>query len=227
MELSTVAQFRAAFYRLLGVESTDDALLENSETANEVADIYLTGGLRDAQRWMLDCGYGGWRKRSSALTWSGTDAADGGRYSALPDDFLRTCGSVRQSALREANGDRWGQEITDEENYLKGDYYYVRGSQLWLARSAAPPTVVYLEYHYTHPKFETGVTFDFPVDARMLAIAEAANAAKEEAWLPSGQETEQKIERALARARQKARGVCRQTKSPRVFQRPTRYSNRW
>jgi len=227
VELDTVARVVAAWYRLCGVESTDDALVLNGESAGDVAYTYLTRGCRNAQRWMLKMGYGGWLKRSSALTWSGTDAADGGRYATLPTDFLRAYGNQRMSALREADGDEWGQEIKAEDDQLKGNGYYFRGTQLWLARTAAPPATLYLDYHYTHPVWTSGVTIDFPVDARALIVAEGANVAKEESWLPMGPEGEQKIERALMRAREEARDIVRQGKGPRTFRKPYRAGNHW
>ena len=227
MELDTVGKIRAAFYRLTGTLSDDGALFENSEAVDEVADIYLTRGCRNAQRWLLKMGYGGWRKRTTALTWSGSDAADGGRYATLPSDFLRACGSERESALQEANGDTWGQEVGARDTKVKGDGYYVLGETLWLTRDASPPATLYLAYHYTHPAWTSAVEIDFPVDARALLVAEAANVAKEENWLPGGPEMEGKIERALMRAREEARDLARPTKQPRTFRKLPRIGNRW
>jgi hypothetical protein len=227
VELSTVVQLRNAFLRLVGTVANDSALVENGEALNEVADTYLTLGCREAQRWMLHMGYAGWRKRSSALTWLGSDAADGGRYCALPSDFLRAYGNQRVSALREANGDPWGVELLPDDELAKGNGYSIRGDTLWLARTAQPPTPVYLEYHYTHPLLASGVTLDFPVDARSLIVAEAANVAKEENWEPLGPDGEQKIERYLARARERARDIARANKGPRTLRKPRRLGNRW
>ena len=227
MEMDTVGKVKAEFYRLVGTLPDDGALVENSEAQDDVAYLYLTRGSRAAQRWMLKMGYGGWRKRSAALTWSGTDAADGGRYATLPTDFLRACGSQRQSALREANGDGWGQEIIVYDEQLEGDGYYFRGDTLWLARTAAPPTTLYLDYHYTHPAWSASVTIDFPMDARALIVAEAADAAKAENWLPGDQAMEVKIGRALAQAREEARDVARPSRQPRQFKKAPRWGNRW
>lgn len=229
MSLDTVAKIRYAFYRLVGTTGDDAALTDQGEATDDVAYLYLTRGVWAAQRWMLKMGYNGWYKRSSALSWTGTDATTGGRYWSLPSDFLRAFGDYRVSCLREANGDPWGQLITSpyDEGAVEGDYYYFRGDELWLARTAAPPTTLYLEYHHQHPAFSAAVTLDFPVEARPLIVAEAANLAKEEDWLPYGQEVEQKIERALIRAREEARDIARPTKAPRQFRRPIRYGNRW
>jgi len=227
VELDSVTKIREAFYRLLGTTEDDPFLVEQTEAVNDVAYGFLTRGTRDAQRTMLRLGYRGWRKRSSALTWTGTDAADGGRYSALPTDFLRAYGNRRVSALREASGDRWGSEIDADDDNFKGDYYYIRGEELWLARTASPPSPLYLDFHYKHPLWSASVTIDFPMDARWLIVAEAAATALAENWLPLDSDGEQKIERALMRAREEARSISRQTKSPRQFARSVRLGNRW
>lgn len=227
MELSTVARVVAAWYRLVGTVSNDDALAEQGESVNDVAYTNLTVGCREAQRWLLKCGSGEWRKRSAALSFSGTDAADGGRYATLPSDFLRAWGSGSESALVEADGDSWGQEVTSRDTQLKGDGYYIMGSTLWLTRSAAPPTTLYLLYHYVHPAWSASVTIDFPMDARSLIVAEAAQAAMAENWLPGDQAMERKIEVAVMRARERVRDICRPTKQPRQMRRAPRIGNRW
>lgn len=231
MELSTVAQHLRALYRLLGVTSSDDALTEQGEATDEVGYTYLTRGCRTAQRWMLDKGYSGWRKRSSAITWSGTEASDGGRYTALPDDFLRLYGDRRRrSALVSADGTQWGTEVDPTQDERRGDGYYLKNQQLWILRSASPPTTVYIDYHYTHPAWSSSLVdadIDFPMDVRPLIVAEAASAAMDESWLPGGPEMEAKIERALYRAQREALSVARQSKAPREFKRPHRMGDRW
>ena len=230
-DLDTVNKCVDAFYRLVGTVGTDPALTELGESTDEVAYTYLTRGTRVAQRWLLKMSYHGWRKRSAAITWSGTDAADGGRYLTLPSDFLRAAGTQQYSCLVEADGDRWGTMIEPEDAHLKGDYFYFRGStsgdQIWLARNASPPTTVYLEYHYIHPLWTASVTIDFPLEIRALFVAEAANEAKEENWLPGGREMETKIERALIRAKEEARDFARRSKQTRTIRKPPRYGNRW
>lgn len=230
MELTSVALLREAFYRLVGTTSGDGGLTEQGEGDDDVAYIALTQGIRSAQRWMLSCGYGGWKQRSAALTFLGTDAADGGRYVARPTDFLRADGDFRRSALVEADGTRWGQQIDARDAIARGNYWYIDGEQLWLGRQASPPTPVYLRYHYRHPVI-TAVLADasivFPVEARPLIVAEAANEAKEENWLLGGRELETKIERKLMRAREKARDIARPTKQPRQFQKPFKAASRY
>ena len=229
MELDSHARIRKALYRLVGTDEDDPALTAQDEAANEVADTFLTRGCRKAQRWMIKQGYDGWLKRSSALTWSGTDATDGGRYSALPSDFLRAFGNRRKSALTEADGDRWGTEIDPEQSTMQGNYYYVQGTRLWIARRASPPTTLYLWFHYMHPEWDNlaDAAIDFPLEARALIPATAADLAKEENWLPGGQEMKQAIARALAAAQEEARDIARPTKSPRRFRKPIRLGTHW
>ena len=225
MELDTVAKVLHAFYRLCGTDEDDPYLTDQGEATNEVAYTYLTRGCREAQRSMLDMGHSGWRKRTAALTWS-TDSVTGEQYVALPSDFLRAFGDHKRSALRDADGDQWGWENENGE-FEYGNFYYFRDYELRLGRRASPPSTLYLEYHYSHPLWNDSTTIDFPMDARWLIIAEAANTAKEENWLPGGPDMEVKIARALIHARQLARSVARVSKRPRQFRAPTRVGNRW
>lgn len=227
MELNTVDLIREAFYSLVNTDSTDQELQARGEATNERCDISLTRGCRKAQRFMLDKGYGGWRKRSSALSWTGTDATTGGRYATLPADFLKAYGNKRVSALRKANGDQWGMEIDAYNDFWKGNFYYFRGDEVWIGRTAVLPTTLYLEYHFLHPEWNDSVTIDFPIEARPLIVAEAANVAKNESWLPGDIELEAKIIRELTSARDEARDIARRSKALMEFKRPRRYGNRW
>ena len=58
-ELTTVAQFVDAFYRLVGTDTGDQSLTEQGESADDVAYINLTKGCRSAQRWMIRMGFQG------------------------------------------------------------------------------------------------------------------------------------------------------------------------
>jgi hypothetical protein len=234
MELDTTARVKAAFFRLVGTESDDSELTLLGEGSSDVVEIALTSGFRSAQRWMLDNGYQGWRKRSAAITWSGTDAADGGRYFTLPTDFLKAYGNKRISPLTEAGGKRWGGEQHPDYAQVKSNSFYFRGSndagmQIWLNRSATPPATLYLEYHYLHPSWTSlaDADIDFPLEIRSLGVAEAANEAMVEAWLPGGQELEVKILRALGLAQKKAMRTVRQSKKAREMRPPSRFGNRW
>ena len=97
MDLTTVAEHLEAWYRLVGSTSGDQALEEQNEATDEVGYINLTRGCRRAQRYMIRMGFGGWRKDSAALVFSGSDATTGGVFTALPADFLRAYGNDRRS----------------------------------------------------------------------------------------------------------------------------------
>ena len=235
-DLDTVAEIKAALYRLLGMTSADTGLKLQGEATDDVAYQLLTRGTRSAQRWLLRCGYVGWRKRSSALSFSGTDAADGGRSASLPTRFLRAYSPRdqwgRRSALVEASGDRWGNEIEAEERHLTGDLYYFFDTdgteQLWLARSAAPPATLYLEYHEAHVEWTSAIlasAIKFPLECRHLIASEAAVLGMDEAWFPGDSALAQSIERALFRDREHARDYARQGKGPRTLRRPMRFGN--
>lgn len=226
-DLDTVAEIVDAWYRLVASESGDQALEDQGEAVDDVAYINLTRGCRRAQRWMIRNGYQGWRKRSAALSFTGTDAADGGRKITLPTDFLRAYGNERRSALTQANGDRWGVQIEAEMDHMKGDHYYMRGEELWVTRSAELPTTLYLDYHYRHPEWHDSVTIDFPLEARSLISAEAAYTAMHDNWIPGGRDLEQKIARAMLTAQEEARHIVRSTKQPRTFNKVRRFGNRW
>jgi hypothetical protein len=240
-DLDTVAEHKAAWYRLIGTTSADGALAENSESADDVAYLFLTRGYRAAQAWLISEGMGErWRKRSSAITsWSGTDAADGGRYKEItsaggiatdflrPDSMRADGASPGRSALVEADGDPWGCEVEADQDYVKGDYYYLSADRLWLARTANVPSTVYFRYYYAHPAITSGTTsFDMPVALRWLSVAEAADAAANEGWLPGGTEQLSKIDRALGKARADARAQ-RRTRSPRRFKPPAKHASHW
>jgi hypothetical protein len=222
MDLDSVEKVKDAWYRLVGTNPDDAALTELGESEDDIAYQYLTRGCRKAQRYLLKQGYRGWHTRSSALSWSGTDAANGGQYTALPSDFLRAAGDERVSALREANGDPWGQQVDIRQGTLRGSGYYFKGDELWLTRGATPPTTLYLEYHTAHAAWTSVVTIDFPLEVRALIVAEGADAAMEENWLPGGREMEAKIDRALKRARLEAQDFARPTRQPRQFRKVRR-----
>ena len=215
-DLDSVTTIRDAFYRLVGTVPADTALSELSEGENDVAYLYLTQGCRDAQDYMLDQKYLGWRKRSDALTWTGTDATTGGRYSSLPSDYLRADGSRERSALVLVGGNRWGHQVEQEDDIIKGNYFYFIGDQLWLARGASPPTV-YLKFHYMHPEWTADVTIDFPLKARSLVVAYAADLASNENWFTGDAEEKTAIRKAVLQAENNARKYARQTKQGRQW----------
>jgi hypothetical protein len=232
VELDTVQKITDAFYRLVGTVEADTALVRRNEAVGEVAELCLTHGCRNAQRWMLRCGYGGWRKRSAALSFSGADATDGGRFTELPTDFLLAYGNQHpsRSALVEASGARWGRETEPEQDHLEGNLYYIRGDELWLARKASVPTTLYLDYHYRHPAWDDDLADEdivFPIEARPLIPAEAAYYGMSDNWLPGDRALETKIAGRRAQARDDARHVAKRTRQPRTILRPRRLASRW
>lgn len=230
-EFTTVEHHVDAWYRLVGSVANDQSLIEQGEDPDDVVYLNLTRGCRRAQRYMLRLGFGGWRKRTSALTFTGSDNLDGGvMVTALPSDFLRAYGDERRSALTRPNGDRWGFQVNERDDHLKGDTYYFRGHELWLGRTASPPTTLFLDYHYQHPIWDSQLQdgdIDFPLEARPLIPAEAAFVAMSDNWLPGGRELEQKIDRAVKVAQEEARHIARPTKQPRQFMKVRRFGNRW
>lgn len=242
MVLDTITKLRQAFYRACGSVSDDDALVENSEAVNDVAYLYLTRGVRAAQRFLIGVGLSHrWQKRSSAITsWSGADSTDGGRYkelgggSGIATDFLRlnqknAGGQSRPyGAIVEADGEPWGREITADESDLEGDYYYLKANRLWIARTASPPSTVYLDYLYLHAELSAATTsFDMPADAMHLALWESVDAARAESWFPLSTEGAVMIDQALRKAKDDAREIARQTRTPRQWKRPQRHGTKW
>lgn len=224
--LSSVALILKAFYRLVGTTTSDAALVEQGESADDVAYLCLNHGTEAAQRFMISCGMvERWRKRSSVLSWSGSDAADGGRYSTLPTDFLRFSMSGEQSSLMTANGERWGQEITADYDAMQGNFYYLKNDQLWIAVGASPPGSLYLDYQFRHPDFTSGVTINFPAEARGLCVAYAAQVALADAWFPDINEA--RVLRNVAFWEREARKISRRSRAPRTMTAPrvvgTRY----
>lgn len=239
-ELASVAEHVRAFYRATGALSGDDALIEQGEVADDVVYLALTRGFRACQRWLIDQSAGErWRKRSAAITtWSGSETTDGGRYvnlasgsapTAIATDFMRLDGDqTGRSALVQADGTPWGREVPADDDWRRGDYYYLAGDRLWLTRSASPPSTLYLRYYYSHPAISSATTtFDMAVDLRWLCIAEAVSAAVNEAWVPSGADGVVKSDRALEKAREEARRTLRRTREPRRMQGPQRYASHW
>lgn len=230
MELDTVAKIRSAFWRLVASESEDPSLTRREEVEDEVLYLYLTRGIRDAQRWMIKKGYHGWQKRSSALSFTGTDETTGGRYASVPTDFLRAYVTKDMSGIEEANGKPWGSYIETYDNYLEGDYFYFRGHELWLARKATPPATVYLRYHYLHPSLSSSfvdANLVFPLEARALIPATAAFLAMDEHWLPGSDDMTERITDALFKSRRTAEDVARVTKQPPNVRRKARQFTRY
>lgn len=225
--LSTIDEFRNAFYRTVGSRPQDYALTELGEDENDVADHFLTEGVWSAQRWLLAQGYAGWRSLSSPLVWvmesNGEHAAD------LPADFLRAWGTERISALRKPDGGPWGRQVEPREaDAASGDCYYIPNEvEVRAVRRSNPPDGLRIDYHYRHQEFGDAMVIEFPEIARSLVVAEAADAAKYESWLQGDRPMEAKIEGNLMSQRKKAVDALRLTKSPRKLHNPVRYGNHW
>jgi len=227
--LATVADLVQAWYRLVGTVSSDAALTENAESADEVAYLCLTHGAWQAQRYLCDRGLSDrWFVRSAALSWSGTDAADGGRYTSLPSDFLMLYGDEDRSSLVDEDFDPWGREIDAEQAHRHGaGYFYLRNERLWLTIGSDPPTTLYLEYVGRHAEITAVASLDFPTDARALIVAYAAEHGMHESWLPGGVELEAKILGAVRHAETVAAGVARRSRKPRKRQAPKTIGTRY
>lgn len=230
-ELATYAELSRAFYRLTGVVVADDSLVEQGEAQTDICSLALTRGFRACQRWLLANGLKErWRKRHTAwTTWSGTEAADGGRYNSLPTDLLRIDGNqTDRSALVQADGTEWGQEVSPDQDGLRGSFYYLKNDQLWLARGAAPPSPVYLRYYNAHAAITSATSsFDMPMDARWLCVAEAAESAVGDEWVPGGDEVRARVAGALERGRDEARSIIPRTREPRRMKGARVYASRW
>ena len=228
MDLLSLDDLRRGFYRLVGALPEDPSTNEHSAGKHDLADEYLTLGLRAAQRWLIENGYHGWITVSDPLEFEDPGAGFGGKRAPLPDDFMQAFGSDRRSALVKSDGSGWGREVDGRNPSVTGDVYWIPDLlNVWVGNRAQPPSGLRLRYHYRHAPMEPGVTIEFPVEARRLIVAEAGQYAREDAWLPGGQDMETKIERAQQKARTQARRVARMTRSPRKMEAPKRLSNRW
>lgn len=216
---------RRAFFRLTGVDANNTALTEHDGSTLETLYQLLQYGLWDAQAFLIDCGMGDrWVKRSSTLSFSGSDTVDGGKYTALPSDFLRLAGDDDVSALCQPDGSRWGRLV--EMRYrgeVRGNFYYLMNDRLYLAPSASPPSNLVMEYHHklatlvdtaTGPPAVDG-TVDFPEEHRALIVAYAADRAQSEAWLPGDLEMNAKIAANLDRLKKLAWVRARRNSGPR------------
>ena len=225
-QLNTEANYRELFYRLVGTTSSDGALTDNGESASEVADLCITHGLRAAQVFLLGCGMSWrWIKRSSAITWSGTDAADGGQYVALPSDLLRLKGDGSYSPIVEADGEQWGTLIDADKSHWTGDFVYLKNDRLYKTRDASAPTTAYIEYHFQHPDFTSGVTLDFPTDLAGLAVAYGAQFGSLEGWLPGDVQLEAKLDKSVALWERRAKAASRRDRAPRRMSAPQKTGN--
>lgn len=216
--LTDRASLARAFYRLTATSSANPALIEH-DGANTLEALYsyLQYGMWDAQEFMLDNGMSDrWVAQSSALTpFLGTDAANAGRYIALPTDFIRLASGLDQSALRTPDGTPWGRLVEFKDRLrVGGGCYWLQGEFLWISRGSSPPTTMIMDYHQRHATLADASTVDFPTALRALPVAYAALRAKTDAWLPGDAEMEAKIDKNLLNLQREARRRARRTRDP-------------
>ena len=88
--LDNRVELENAFYRLTGLSGSDGRWTAHETASEDTLFTWMFQAMRNAQAWYLDhIDYARWHKTSSTLSWSGTEAANGGRYSDLPSDFVR------------------------------------------------------------------------------------------------------------------------------------------
>lgn len=216
--LTNQASFQRAFYRLTNTDSTDEALIEQDTSGDlEAVNQFLQYGVDTAQDYLIDAGLTErWIKQATAITsFSGTEAADGGRFKDLESDFRRLAGDDNNSALREITGTRWGREINFRDRFrVRGNKYWLQNDQLWIARGSSPPTSLIYDYIFRIPALSSS-TIDFPTEDRYLIVAYAGQLAKEESWLPGGAEMETKIDRSVIICERRAFRRGRRTRTAR------------
>lgn len=234
--LSDLASLRKAFYRLVDTEADDPALTEHGSSENEVVDQLLTYGAHDAQDFLLAANRGDlWLSEVGVPTessWQGSENTDGGRYtdlSGLSESFLRLAGDEEISALREDDGEPWGKLVDwhTHRKRLRGNYYWIEGERLWIARGASPPSDLEMHYHY-RISLPTGSTdVDFPAADRPLIVAYAGQRALNEPWAPGGEELERKVARNLEYQKQRSRSRNRTSRQPRQMQQRQMVGTHW
>ena len=194
--LTNLASMQRAFYRLTDTAADDDSLIEHDASTLEAVNQFLQYGLNDAQDYMIDCGLSDrWVSQATAITsWSGTESGDGGRYKALESDFFRLSGDDMTSALRKTDGTRWGHLVDFRDRFrVRGNRYWLQGTNLWIARGASPPASLIYDYHHRLPTLSSD-TVDFPTEDRPLVVAYAAERAMQDSWLAGGEEMMVKIQ---------------------------------
>lgn len=214
---------RRAFYRLTGTSADDDALAEHDSEALEAVHQHLQYGLWDAQEYLLSVGDPSrWVKSATLTGW--VSEADGRKYVALPDDFLRLAGDERTSALRSVDGREWGSLAqADARLYAYSpSAYWIEGERLFLGTGATIPTGdITIYYHFRHAVLAAEDTpIDFPVEDRPLIVAFAAELYAAEPSFPGGSEGMASIRVAVAQAKQKAARRARRTREPRKLRPP-------
>jgi len=216
--LTDRASLARAFYRLTATSADSPALTEWDVSTLEALYQFLQYGAWDAQAWLIDGGLADrWVSAYTLLSWSGTDSSDGGKYQALPSDFLRLAGDDYRSAIRNpATGLRWGKEVDFPDRWsVRGRHYWLQDENLWIARAAQTNGAKVLDYHHKLATLADGTTVDFPSEHRSLIVAYAADRAMGDSWLPGGMEMQAKITANLKKLQREAHRRIRRTSGPR------------
>lgn len=219
--LTDRASLARAFYRLTATSATNPALIEHDGSSLETLYQYLQYGLWDAQEFMLDCGLlNRWVTVSSTLSFSGSDASNGGRYAALPADFIRLAGDGINSALHSPNGTTWGHLIDWMDRRRAGPSSYWLESttsnvwRLWVGPGASPPSDLVADYHHQLGTLADSTTVEFPSQHRGLIVAFAADRAMSDSWLPGDEAMQLKIAANLAKQKKEAERRTRLSHGP-------------
>lgn len=227
--LANRAELRAAFYRLTATSASDGALTEHDVSAGDNVNGLLLAGMRDAQLFLVSAGAGAqWKTVSAALSFSGSDSVNGGRYAALPADFLRLFGDDYNSALRTPDGDRWGKLIAVEDRHLKGNLYWLEGNNLWVARQARLPSGLVADYTYRVPELTDDSTApDFPLDDRPLIVAYAAARFVDHPNYPGRDDLRARVLSYLREMERHAATRARRTRQPRKMKARRTTGSHW
>lgn len=227
--LDNRAELRLAVYRLAQLGSSDGALTEHQTATNDVIHQAIFQAMRDAQSWYLSSvnpDY--WQKTSSTLSWSGTEAANAGRYSALPTDFLRLYGDKENPALRRPSGRRWGTLIDPPDRTIRGAFYWIWNDRLWIARGASPYSDLVMDYTYDIPELTDDTTApDFPEEDRILIPAYAAVDLADHGFFPGSMEMKAGLNAYLLRKKREVYVRGRRTKEPRRMKSSKVVGSRW
>lgn len=220
-----------AVYGLLNISSDDDAFTEFADTAAEQIEDLVQYAVWAAQEWIINHAQPNWWiKQTGSLSWTGSDASNGGRYSALPSDFLKLYGEDDRSALRQPNGNRWGRQIDPESRFdARGRYFYVLDDALWITRGADPPSNLIAEYNYRYAQISASALdmSDFPVRWRPLIVAEAGVIARDYSWYPGTPENDAKMERNRKEWRDRIAVNARTSRQPRKIRSKPVAGHKW
>lgn len=243
--LANREEIRRELYRLCGLSESDSSLDEHSDTEGDTANYLIQQALWESQAWyILHANPNRWVTQTSTLSFSGSDSADGGKYSNLPDNFHRLYGSGEHSALRRPDGTRWGREVEPEFRFIKGAVYYVTDdvtgadgtARLWLGREADPPTDLIADYYFRHPVLldstETAgagqtLTVNFPVMDRILIPTIASRLAADLALFPATTEQRAMIARREVTLKRDIAARARFSREPRKVREPPTMGRHW